>query len=338
MVQRVGCGGPVTSADANRARIGGRFEDGDDGTPVDSPAWVAQRLGVTPATLRTWHHRYDLGPTGRTTGGHRRYSRGDLERLDRMRHLTADGIGVAEAARLSHQPPILPPHRRVPEHEDRSAHIAAPAARLEPARRGRRGPRSGRHRADRRRNTSRARRRPDVDRPDHPRPAPGRRTIRPLRRWHPVRARPVRVDPGRTRRRRPARPSLGPRAAGLVAAPDGEQHLLPYALAAGLAEMNRPSVLLGASVPAAALVAAAVRVAPAVIFRGSMTRPPPRVDLTGAPTATSRTGPALVLGGAGWPRRLPRWAASLADDLPAASHPPRPARPRPERQSPVLSA
>jgi DNA-binding transcriptional MerR regulator len=122
----------VTSADANRARIGGRFEDGEDGTPLYSPAWVARRLGVTPATLRTWHHRYDLGPTGRTTGGHRRYSRGDLERLDRMRHLTAGGIGVAEAARLSHQAPMTPPHRRVPEHEDHPAHIAAPAAQLEP--------------------------------------------------------------------------------------------------------------------------------------------------------------------------------------------------------------
>jgi hypothetical protein len=106
----------------------------------------------------------------------------------------------------------------------------------------------------------------------------------------------------------------------LIAAPDGEQHVLPlHALAAGLAELNRPSVLLGASVPAAALVAAAARVAPAVIFLWSHDpATAPRVDLTGAPTGTSRTGPALVLGGPGWPRRLPRWAASLVDDLPAA--------------------
>jgi hypothetical protein len=53
----------------------------------------------------------------------------------------------------------------------------------------------------------------------------------------------------------------------LIAAPDEEQHVLPlHALAAALAELNRPSVLLGASVPSAALVAAAARIAPPVIF------------------------------------------------------------------------
>jgi DNA-binding transcriptional MerR regulator len=105
---------------------------GDGDTPLYSPAWVAQRLGVTPATLRTWHHRYELGPTGRTTGGHRRYSWLGLERLDRMRHLITSGIGVAEAARLSHQPPTTASHRPVLDHEPPPAHSAGPAAQLEP--------------------------------------------------------------------------------------------------------------------------------------------------------------------------------------------------------------
>jgi hypothetical protein len=77
-------------------------------------------------------------------------------------------------------------------------------------------------------------------------------------------------------------------------------------------------VLLG-PIPSAALVAAAARVEPRVIFLWSHDPATARrVDLTGTPTTTSRTGPALVLGGPGWPRRLPRWAASLVDDLPAA--------------------
>jgi hypothetical protein len=53
----------------------------------------------------------------------------------------------------------------------------------------------------------------------------------------------------------------------LIVAPDGEQHVLPlHALAAGRAELNRPNVLLGASVPSTALAAAAARVARAAIF------------------------------------------------------------------------
>ncbi|MFC4945018.1 MerR family transcriptional regulator [Pseudonocardia sp. GCM10023141] len=82
--------------------------------PHYSPASVAARLGVTAATLRTWHHRCELGPTGRTAGGHRRFSEADLERLDMMRDLTTSGIGVAEAARSSHQAPhrTAPPHSR----------------------------------------------------------------------------------------------------------------------------------------------------------------------------------------------------------------------------------
>ena len=106
----------------------------------------------------------------------------------------------------------------------------------------------------------------------------------------------------------------------LIAAHNGEQHVLPlHALAAALAELNRPSVLLGASVPFTALAAAAARVAPAAIFlwsQGPATAR--RVDLTGGPTITGRARPALVLGGPGWPHRLPRWADALVDDLPAA--------------------
>jgi DNA-binding transcriptional MerR regulator len=320
----------VTRSDGNHDRTDGCPADvgygdgngvaGDDGASLYNPAWVARRLGVTPATLRTWHHRYDLGPTGRTTGGHRRYSQADLERLDRMRHLTASGIGVAEAARLSHQAAMPPPHDRVPERKGPPPHTAAPVAQIErliAAADDLDQASTGRIVADAlqthgviatwtglitpalRRAGERFARSADGIQSEH------------------VLSESIRAALGdivrRDRHWEPVPPTL-------IAAPDGEQHVLPlHALAAGLAELNRPSVLLGASVPTTALAAAADRVEPTVIFLWSQDPATARpVDRTGVPTTTNRTRPALVLGGPGWPHRLPRWAAALVDDLPAA--------------------
>lgn len=66
-------------------------------------AAVARRLGVAPATLRTWDRRYGITPSDRTTGGHRRYTPTDVALLDRMRRLVILGLPPAEAARLAHQ-------------------------------------------------------------------------------------------------------------------------------------------------------------------------------------------------------------------------------------------
>ncbi|HEX6684055.1 MAG TPA: MerR family transcriptional regulator [Candidatus Limnocylindrales bacterium] len=62
---------------------------------------VARRLGIAVTTLRTWHQRYGLGPTGHSPGSHRRYTEDDLTRLTAMRGLTSEGIPAAEAARLA---------------------------------------------------------------------------------------------------------------------------------------------------------------------------------------------------------------------------------------------
>jgi DNA-binding transcriptional MerR regulator len=62
---------------------------------------VARRLGVAPATLRTWDRRYGLGPTLHPAGSHRRYSRADIARLETMRRLVLDGVPPADAARLA---------------------------------------------------------------------------------------------------------------------------------------------------------------------------------------------------------------------------------------------
>ncbi|MGI8330773.1 MerR family transcriptional regulator [Actinomadura scrupuli] len=68
---------------------------------------VARRLGVAPSTLRTWDRRYGIGPTRRSTGGHRRYAPQDLARLEFMNRLIMQGTPPEEAARtaLSTEPP-----------------------------------------------------------------------------------------------------------------------------------------------------------------------------------------------------------------------------------------
>lgn len=64
-------------------------------------ATVARRLGVAPATLRTWDRRYGLGPSHRSAGSHRRYTTHDVARLVLMRRLTVQGLSPAEAARVA---------------------------------------------------------------------------------------------------------------------------------------------------------------------------------------------------------------------------------------------
>ena len=59
---------------------------------------VADRLGVSTSTLRSWERRYGLGPTHRTGGNHRRYAPVDLQRVQLMARLTAAGIPAQAAA------------------------------------------------------------------------------------------------------------------------------------------------------------------------------------------------------------------------------------------------
>ena len=70
-------------------------------SPGLAVAAVARRLGVAPATLRTWDRRYGLGPSGRTAGSHRRYTPDDVARLLVMRRLTLEGVAPVDAARAA---------------------------------------------------------------------------------------------------------------------------------------------------------------------------------------------------------------------------------------------
>jgi transposase-like protein len=69
--------------------------------PQLSVAAAARRLGVAPATLRTWDRRYGIGPSGHTPGQHRRYSSDDIARLDLMQHALVRGASPADAARFA---------------------------------------------------------------------------------------------------------------------------------------------------------------------------------------------------------------------------------------------
>jgi MerR family transcriptional regulator, light-induced transcriptional regulator len=86
--------------------------------PQLSVAAAARRLGVAPATLRTWDRRYGIGPSGHTPGQHRRYSSDDIARLDLMQHALVRGASPADAARFattSRLPDRVEPERVEPE-------------------------------------------------------------------------------------------------------------------------------------------------------------------------------------------------------------------------------
>jgi MerR family transcriptional regulator, light-induced transcriptional regulator len=70
-------------------------DEEDETLPV---AAVARRLGVAPATLRTWDRRYGIGPRAHTTGRHRRYTHDDIARLELMQQALLRGATPAEAA------------------------------------------------------------------------------------------------------------------------------------------------------------------------------------------------------------------------------------------------
>ncbi|EME55024.1 MerR family transcriptional regulator [Amycolatopsis decaplanina] len=63
-----------------------------------TPGMVAEKLGISPVTLRTWAARYGVGPSLRADGRHRRYSDADVRRLQYMQRLIQRGIRAREAA------------------------------------------------------------------------------------------------------------------------------------------------------------------------------------------------------------------------------------------------
>lgn len=82
--------------------------------PVYSIGAVAQMIGVSVGTIRTWEDRYGVVVPERTAGGHRLYQREHLERLRYVRDRVAAGIAPGDAFReLEHRlrAPGEPPGR-----------------------------------------------------------------------------------------------------------------------------------------------------------------------------------------------------------------------------------
>jgi len=78
-------------------------------------AAVARRLGVAPATLRTWARRYGIGPSEHESGSHRRYSADDLATVTTMRRLIIAGMTPAQAAEKALTEPKAPKVEKIIE-------------------------------------------------------------------------------------------------------------------------------------------------------------------------------------------------------------------------------
>jgi DNA-binding transcriptional MerR regulator len=88
---------------------------------------VAELTGVAPQTLRLYETKGLLEPD-RTPGGTRRYSHYDVERIERIVSLTADGLNLAGIARVL----ALEAETRRLEAELRQARARTSAARRGP--------------------------------------------------------------------------------------------------------------------------------------------------------------------------------------------------------------
>jgi DNA-binding transcriptional MerR regulator len=62
---------------------------------------VAQRTGLTTATIRAWERRYDAVRPRRSEGGQRLYTDHDVERLRTLKELTGAGRAISMVAGLS---------------------------------------------------------------------------------------------------------------------------------------------------------------------------------------------------------------------------------------------
>jgi MerR family transcriptional regulator/heat shock protein HspR len=93
--------------------LGTTFEDAD--FPAYTMGRAAEMIGVTPAFLRS------LGTAGlieaeRSHGGHRRYSRHQLQLAGRVRQLLDEGLPLAAACRIvTLEDRLAAAHRRIVE-------------------------------------------------------------------------------------------------------------------------------------------------------------------------------------------------------------------------------
>lgn len=86
---------------------------GGGGVAALFPIRVVSRLtGINPVTIRAWERRYRLVRPERTPGGHRLYSRADVETLRAAARLVDQGVPISHATRLLDEPA---PRRHSPD-------------------------------------------------------------------------------------------------------------------------------------------------------------------------------------------------------------------------------
>ncbi len=61
---------------------------------------VVRETGLKPDTLRAWERRYGLPEPGRTEGGHRLFSRRDIETLKWLSARQEEGLSISRAVDL----------------------------------------------------------------------------------------------------------------------------------------------------------------------------------------------------------------------------------------------
>jgi DNA-binding transcriptional MerR regulator len=283
---------------------------------------AARRLGVAVTTLRSWHQRYGLGPSGHAHGHHRRYTADDMARLTLMQQMVSAGVAPAQAARWAQLSPS--PTSSLPESPGSSA-LDRPAS-SSPVSRGGGGYALALGPADpAARGLGRAALRLDVlGVRDLIAAAVGERGV--IDAWDQV-LRPVLIAVGE---RAGAggelvevehflsscisavfgslpRPPRDRAVRLLLACADEEQHSLPIeALAAALAVRGIPARVLGARVPSRALTATVRRTGPVAVLLWSQAHP--TADPAQLRNLLSGRGrPAVVAaGGPGWePGRIP---------------------------------
>ncbi|QKW18060.1 MerR family transcriptional regulator [Kitasatospora sp. NA04385] len=306
----------------------------DPGLPTGA---VARLLGVSPVTVRSWERRYGIGPTSHEPGRHRRWHAEDVAVLEAMCRLTSRGLPPGEAARAARAaladsladgpdraprpddaPGPAPEPAAAPVAPHRRPDPRPPAAGPQPST----GPRPSAEPRPTSRGLAAAALR--LDAPEVARllgeavdalgtvcawtevMAPALRAAG--RRWAADGEQYVEVEHllswqvSSVLRAVALRPAVPVRAVPplLLAAMPGEQHSLPLeAVAAGAAERGLPFRMLGAAVPARALLDAQRRLGPSAVLLWSQT----------AHTADQRL--VCLLAGAAWGQRGARTASAV---------------------------
>lgn len=314
--------GPVAAAPGPVGAAPGPVDAG----PRYTVAVVAHRLGVAPATLRTWARRYGLGPSDHESGAHRRYTAADVARLETMRRLTLDGVPPAEAARVAASAPgRAPAGGPLPDREGRLRPRGGPGGRVL-ALPGADGVVRGLGRAAMALDAPAltATLRDQVAR--HGVVHTWEHVLRPVLvavgdRWastgQGVEVEHLVSDCAATVLRgvaEGARELPDRRPALLTGAPD-DHHALPlHALAAALAERGLATRTLGPAMPAASVRAAVRRTGPALLFVWSqLPGTAARAELDQLPVTRPPTS--VVVGGPGWGGRALPQRVTVARDL-----------------------